>query len=66
MRLCNGNPGEDLCVLSECDLLMGPPSTFSLVAAMYRDTPLYWIKDPDATPETTDFKKFSYLFRNIL
>ena len=40
-----GNPGEDLCLLSHCDYLIGPPSTFTLVASMYRNTPLYWIKD---------------------
>lgn len=66
VRLCHGNPGEDLCVLSECDMLVGPPSTFSLVAAMQRDIPLYWIKDPDATPSAEDFRKFNYLFRHIL
>ena len=35
-----GSAPEDLFMLSECDYLIGPPSTFSLVAAMYRDIPL--------------------------
>ncbi|MCM1378382.1 MAG: hypothetical protein NC097_01355 [Clostridium sp.] len=57
-----GNPGEDLCMLSRCNRILGPPSTFSLVAAMYRDTPLYWISDPEAA---SDFKPFATLFREI-
>lgn len=62
----NGNPGEDLCLLSHCDYLIGPPSTFSLVAAMYRDLPLYWIMRPDMKLSYNSFKKFDYLFRNII
>jgi len=42
----NGNPAEDLCLLSECDYIIGAPSTFSLVAAMYRDIPLCWMLQP--------------------
>ena len=61
----DGNPGEDLYLLSQCDYLIGPPSTFSLVASMYRDVPLYWIEDP-AKPLTEDsFRHFDYLFRHI-
>lgn len=61
----DGNPAEDLCVLSHCDYLIGAPSTFSLVAAMYRDLPLYWIED--AATELTDssFRRFDELFRKI-
>jgi len=60
-----GNPGEDLYLLSQCHWLMGPPSTFTLVAAMYHDLPLYWIEDPD-TPLTADsFGRFDQLFRQI-
>ena len=65
-RFPKGNPGEDLCLLSECDVLAGPPSTFSLVAAMYRDTPLYWISDPAATVTAGSFSRFPILFREIL
>lgn len=61
-----GNPGEDLCLLSQCDRLIGAPSTFTLVAAMYRDIPLYWVKDP-LLPVTEDsFGRFSVLFRQII
>lgn len=61
-----GNPGEDLCVLSKCDLLAGPPSTFSLVASMYRNLPLYWVAKPDKPVEDNDFGRFEHLFRHIL
>ena len=61
----NGNPAEDLCLLSHCDYLIGAPSTFSLVAAMYRDLPLYWIENPDAKLSLDSFKHFDYLFRHI-
>ena len=61
----DGNPGEDLCLLSHCDFLVGAPSTFSLVAAMYHDVPLYWIEDFDAPLTPASFRHFDYLFRHI-
>lgn len=61
-----GNPGEDLYILSECDYLIGPPSTFSLVAAMYRDVPLYWVKDVAQPLSADSFARFDHLFRHIL
>ena len=60
-----GNPGEDLYLLSQCDYLIGPPSTFSLVASMYRDVPLYWIEDADRKLSADCFDSFDHLFRNI-
>lgn len=63
----HGNPPEDLYMLSECDYVIGPPSTFSLVATMYRDIPLYRMDTPDVdamTPE--NFKDFAYWFRKII
>lgn len=60
-----GNPGEDLCLLSHCDALIGAPSTFSLVASMYRELPLYWIEDPEKRVEEADFQSFLTLFRQI-
>ena len=62
----NGNPAEDLCLLSECDLLAGPPSTFSLTAAMYRDIPLYWIMDPEKEITEDSFGRFAELFKKII
>ena len=59
----HGNPAEDLCMLSECDYIIGAPSTFSLVAAMYHDRPLAWIMSADG--ELT-FDKFDNLFKRII
>lgn len=64
--LMRGNAGEDLYALSTCHYIMGPPSTFSLVAAFYHDVPLYWIKDKTLEVEPTSFAKFDHLFRHIL
>lgn len=61
----DGNPGEDLCLLSHCHYLIGAPSTFTLVAAMYRDLPLFWIEDPAAPVREDSFRKFDYLFQHI-
>ena len=61
----DGNPGQDLCLLSHCHYLIGAPSTFTLVAAMYHDLPLYWIEDPMTPVTEASFKKFDYLFQHI-
>ena len=61
-----GSAPEDLYMLSVCDYLIGPPSTFSLTAAMYHDTPLYWIKDAEAPLMESSFGHFDDLFRHIL
>ena len=61
----DGNPAEDMCLLSLCDWLIGAPSTFSLVAAMYREVPLYWIEDPKVPLRKENFKSFNELFRHI-
>lgn len=60
-----GNPAEDLYLLSCCDFLMGAPSTFSLVASMYHNTPLYWIEDPDNSLSNDSFQHFDTLFKQI-
>ena len=62
-----GTAPEDLFMLSECDFLMGPPSTFSLVATMYRDLPLYRMDTADETQMLPDaFKSFDFWFRRII
>lgn len=66
VEFSDGSAGEDLCLLSKCDLLAGPPSTFSLVASMYHDTPLYRILDPDAPVSPESFGHFNELFRQII
>ena len=62
-----GSAPEDLFMLSECDYLIGPPSTFSMVAAMYRDIPLYRMDSADAQSMTPEgFLLFEYWFRNMV
>lgn len=56
---------HDLCLLSRCHFLIGAPSTFSLVASMYRNIPLYWIYERGKTLGMTDFKRFEELFRTL-
>jgi hypothetical protein len=60
-----GNPGEDLYLLSQCDYLIGPPSTFTLVASMYRDVPLCWVDDIQRPLTASSFGKFDDLFKHI-
>jgi hypothetical protein len=62
----SGNAGEDLCALSACHYIIGPPSTFSLMASFYRDTPLYWILDKHREITATSFRSFDFLFRHII
>ena len=60
-----GTPAEDLCLLSECDYLIGPPSTFTLIASMYRDTPLYWMIDAQEQLTADSFHTFNYQARHF-
>ena len=63
----HGNAPEDLFMLSECDFLIGPPSTFSLVAAMYKDIPLCRMDTVEAENMDADaFRLFDYWFRRII
>ncbi len=67
VHLLGGNAAEDLYMLSECDYLIGPPSTYSLVAAMYRDIPLCRMDQTNSgTMSSEDFKLFDYWFRRIV
>ncbi len=45
------SPVHDLWALSRCDLLMGPPSTFSAWASFLGEVPLWKIDDPKRNPE---------------
>jgi hypothetical protein len=53
----NGHPVDDLYALAECDLLVGPPSTFSTWASYYGDVPLYRILDPGERPVPAAFRR---------
>ena len=66
VHLLRGNPGEDLYALSQCRYIIGPPSTFSLMAAFYNDAPLYWIHDKTEDVYPSSFRAFEYYFRHIL
>ena len=50
-----GHLVEDLYALSECDLIMGPPSTYSTWASFYGGKPIYQIKDLDISPTLENF-----------
>jgi len=56
---------EDMLLLSKCDYIIGPPSTFSLWASFYGETPLYHIYDPSCLPQVNDFKTQNDLFWEI-
>lgn len=43
VRLSRGSAVEDLCLLSECDYIIGPTSSYSLIASMYGKARLYWM-----------------------
>lgn len=62
----SGSAAEDLYTLSICDYLIGPPSTFSLMASFYQDIPLYWIHDKTKEVTVESFGRFEELFRQIL
>jgi hypothetical protein len=46
---------EDLCSLARCDLLIGPPSTFSAWASYYGRVPLYSMVDSSHMPTLEEF-----------
>jgi len=46
---------EDMYILAGCDLIMGPPSTYSLWASFYGNKPLYQIRDITRRPVISDF-----------
>jgi hypothetical protein len=48
-------PVQDLWALSRCDLLMGPPSTFSAWAAFVGETPLWELDEPCCEPNPEEF-----------
>jgi hypothetical protein len=63
----HGSAPEDLFMLSECDYVIGPPSTFSMVAAMYRDIPLYRMDTADEQQmDMEGFRLFEYWFQHMV
>ena len=53
--MSSGVAVEDLYALAGCDLLIGPPSTFTQWASFYGKVPLYHAWSPDAAPTRDDF-----------
>jgi hypothetical protein len=52
----NGSQISDLCMLSKCDYIIGPPSTYSAWASFYGSVPLAYIKNKDQVISMADFK----------
>jgi len=51
---------EDLYALSECDYIMGPPSTFSMWASFYGSVPLKLLENANEKFTTIDFSVINY------
>lgn len=49
---------EDMYALSKCDYIIGPPSTFTMWASFYGNTPLYMIKNKEYILTKNDFKLY--------
>jgi hypothetical protein len=50
-----GGVVEDMYSLARCDLILGPPSTYTLWASYYGDVPLYAVEDPSRAVALEDF-----------
>ncbi len=61
----NGTPAEDLCLLSNCNYLIGPLSSFTLIASMYHDVPLFWMADDVLQVQKESFRSFDYQARHF-
>lgn len=51
----NGSPTEDLCLLSRCDYLLGPNSSYTLIATMYGKARLFWMHHEDVVEVLEDY-----------
>lgn len=47
---------EDLCGLSKCDFIMGPPSTYSMWASFYGEKPMRFLMNRNDKINIKDFK----------
>ncbi|MEG4285815.1 alpha-1,2-fucosyltransferase [Microcoleus sp. A006_D1] len=54
----SGDLIEDIYVLSKCDYIVGPPSSYTMWAAFYGEKPLYMIRDVGKTINIKDFVQF--------
>lgn len=53
-----GSPSEDLYLLSQCEYIMGPPSTFSSWAAFLGNKYLWLLETKDEMIQLNQFEKF--------
>ena len=56
IQIPNASGMDDLCALSQCDYIIGPPSSFSQWASFYGDVPLRFLLDAN---EKVDLSEFS-------
>ena len=54
----SGDLIQDIYTLSQCDYIVGPPSSYSMWAAFYGEKPLYMIRDVGKAINITDFVHF--------
>lgn len=52
--ISKANTAEDLYALSQCDLLLGPPSTFTQWVSYLNEIPLFYIYDKDEKIESLE------------
>ncbi len=57
VRIPKGDLIEDLYLLSGCDYLIGPPSTYSLWASFYGDVPLLHLREKQQSADLAMFEK---------
>jgi hypothetical protein len=56
VTVSHGSAVYDLSLMSKCDYILGPPSSFSNWASFYGNTPIYYIQDPNISPQRKDFQ----------
>lgn len=54
--LQRGGATHDLFMLSQCDYILGPPSTYSAWASYYGDKPIYFIEDIEEQVSVSAFE----------
>lgn len=59
VSLSKGNPIEDILVLSLCDYLVGPPSTFNAWASFYGKVPHLWLRERGEQIRLDDFQVYT-------
>lgn len=65
VHISQGAPWEDLALFSRCHLLIGPPSSYTLVAAMHGKARLRWLRHGDTITAETEFAPFSTCLRTF-